>query len=113
MEAPGNAVVFSSDGKLVAIGEATPMTVAGTGVGAGTGFLRIKEAKLWDVATASLVASISLAGNHADEMQFSPDGRRLLTLHGKQAMGAGGRFPKCGCGMWLRDARSWQFPWPK
>ena len=33
-------------------------------------------------------------GQRREQVQFSPDGRRLLTLHGKLALGAGGAVPE-------------------
>ncbi len=55
---------------------------------------RIAQATLWDIGTGRQLAAIALRGSSADEVRFSPDGRRLLTLHGKIPSGFGGKVPE-------------------
>ena len=90
---PGDTVAFSPDGKLAAVATSAPLSLAAGATGAVR--LRVlKQVTLWEVASGRQLASLSLAGNHADEICFSPDGRRLLTLHGKRPSGAGGTIPE-------------------
>jgi serine/threonine protein kinase/WD40 repeat protein/regulation of enolase protein 1 (concanavalin A-like superfamily) len=91
---PGDTIEFSPDGALAAVATSAPLTLAALGSTGGARRRELTGIGLWEVATGAQVASISLAGNRADEVRFSPDGQRLLTLHGKQALGAGGAIPE-------------------
>jgi serine/threonine protein kinase/tetratricopeptide (TPR) repeat protein/WD40 repeat protein len=90
LQTAGRHLVFSADGgKVAALGVVTK-TVAGV----GRPVERVDQASLWEVAAGRQLATLSLAGNGGEEVRFSPDGRRLLTLHGKLALGAGGAVPE-------------------
>jgi serine/threonine protein kinase/WD40 repeat protein len=49
-------------------------------------FFRIKRVDVIDLASSSR-STISLAGDYADDIKLSPDGKRLLSLHGKNPAG--------------------------
>jgi serine/threonine protein kinase/tetratricopeptide (TPR) repeat protein/WD40 repeat protein len=90
LQTRGRHLVFSGDGgKVAALG-----VIAKTVAGVARPLERVDQASLWEVATGRQLATISLAGNGGEEVRFSPDGRRLLTLHGKLHLGAGGAVPE-------------------
>lgn len=76
---------FSADGNLavVPVNELAIRKVTSNSV-----FSRIKRVDVIDLVTSSLVSSISLLGDGADDVKLSPDGKRLLSLHGKNPLGA-------------------------
>ncbi len=55
---------------------------------------KIGQVTLFQLPTGNQLCSISLAGDRADLVRFSPDGRRVLTLHGFRVLGAGGAVPR-------------------
>ena len=90
LEAPGRYLVFSNDGSKIAALSVIAKTVAGV----ARPLERVDQAGLWEVATGRQLSTLSLTGNGAEEVVFSPDGRRLLTLHGKLSSGSGGAVPE-------------------
>lgn len=86
LEAPGHDIVFSADGLRAAITRSEPFTQAGT----STGLSAISNVSLFDVSSGRPLSTIALEGTQVDEVRFSPGGDRLLTLHGKRALGSGG-----------------------
>ena len=90
LDKSGHHVVFSSDGERVAALETRLQTQHGV---AGQ-IERVQQATLHEVASGRQLSTVNLAGNGADEVRFSPDNRRLLTLHGKLALGSGGAVPE-------------------
>ncbi len=77
-------VQFSADGNLavVPVGELAVRRVTST-----SAFLRIKRVDVIDLASSTPLSTISLAGDYADDIKLSPDGKRLLSLHGKNPAG--------------------------
>ncbi len=88
--AVGTSLVFSSDGSRAAAVETRDSGLRGTVMNS---ILRIEQIKLWDTAAGRELSTVSLVGNRADEVRFSPDGHRLLSLHGKRPM-SGGAVPE-------------------
>ncbi len=76
---------FSLDGNLaiVPISELAIRKVTSNSI-----FAIIKRVDVIDLASSNLVSSISLLGDGADDVKLSPDGKRLLSLHGKNPGGA-------------------------
>jgi WD40 repeat protein/tetratricopeptide (TPR) repeat protein len=93
VEANGDQVYFSRDGKQVAIAELDSLPVVAASVASGE-YRALGKFTVWSTVDGQLLSTISLAGNHADEIRFSPDNRRLVTLHGKRAIGSGGAVPQ-------------------
>lgn len=77
-------VQFSADGNLavVPVGELAVRRVTST-----SAFLRIKRVDVINLASSTPLSTISLAGDYADDVKLSPDGKRLLSLHGKNPAG--------------------------
>ncbi len=87
----GNSVEFSPDGKRVAISkmEKAPFYYSGSEPPSA-----ISHVTLWDIPKGKQVCEISLTGHPADVVRFSPDGQRLLTLHGKKRAQPVGLYPR-------------------
>ncbi len=86
LAAPGAYVLFSGDGRLAA---AVAVTNEIQRDQSNWSQERITSIGLWDVASGREQATVRLSGNRAEEVRFSPDGRRLITLHGKRPMSGG------------------------
>jgi WD40 repeat protein len=86
LDTDGTAVEFSADGTLAAImtEQMLPNLVS------SSASRSIRELTVWNILQRRRLCRISLGGNQADQIRFSPDGNRLLTLHGKQISGDGG-----------------------
>ena len=82
----GSVIEFSSDGARAAIIQVENITLTAR---EGTAS-RIRDLSVWDIPNRRELCQISLAGNRADAVRFSPDGQRLLTLHGQRSIGSGG-----------------------
>jgi hypothetical protein len=83
----GTVIEFSPQGDRAAIAASETALRPGQSNSRTTG---LRWVSVWDLRAKRRLCEISLAGNRADELRFSPDGQRLLTLHGKIAMGTGG-----------------------
>jgi len=91
IDTTGNLLLFSPDGSRLAT-----MTT-----GVDLFFLkpswgdlqRCDKITLWDLDQHERLSTVSLAGDHADEVRFSPDGQRILTLHGRRVPGYRGGLP--------------------
>ena len=76
---------FSVDGNLAVI----PISeLAIRKVTTNSLFSIIKRVDVIDLASSSLLSSIRFLGDGADDVKLSPDGKRLLSLHGKNPLGA-------------------------
>jgi len=91
IEAAGNDLVFSADGAQVAI---LTTAVHPSPINVAQDIERIQQAALWDITRGQQLSTVSLDGNPADEIRFSPNGRRLLTLHGRAPRVAGDAVPE-------------------
>jgi len=89
-DAAGQHLVFGRDGTLAAVLETRLVPLAGQ----ADPLERIERATVWDVGTGRQLSLVSLAGIEADEVRFMPGDDRLLTLHGKLALGVGGAVPE-------------------
>lgn len=83
---PGAYLLFSDNGRIAATIETTDDTQRDQ---ADWTQERISQVRLWDVAAGQVQATVKLSGNRAEDARFSPDGRRLLTLHGLRPMSGG------------------------
>jgi Tol biopolymer transport system component len=90
VSASGNFVTFSQDGRLCAVATREYQIQERTISAKSSAF---DEVTIWDVRTSQPISKLSLSGDKADNAKFSPDGSRLLTLHGTQAKGTGGDVP--------------------
>lgn len=89
VSAQGNNIEFSPNGRFaVILSEVAVPLIAGPIP--SNGMKKIERLTVWDLSSGQLVSEISLIGNPADFVRFSPDNRRLLTLHGKAVQIEGG-----------------------
>ena len=93
VDAPGTEILFSPNGQIAAI----LLSVTNrqqNNYASAVQIDRIAKISVWDLSSGNKMCTISLAGDPADRVRFSPDGQRLLTLHGYVALGAGGAVPQ-------------------
>ena len=97
-ELSGDGVVFSPDESLAAVTTNEENSA------------RIRTVSVWDLTSRTEVSQLNLIGSGAEEIRFSPDSQRLLTLHGLQP--SGGADVPAEMRFW--DARSdhelWSIP---
>jgi len=89
VSAHGNGVEFSRNGKFVAILNEVFVPLVGR-TSESAGMQKVDRLTVWELSSGLLLSEISLIGNPADSVRFSPDDRRILTLHGKRSQIEGG-----------------------
>lgn len=91
LETSGSGIEFSPDGKRAAIYARTQIPLVELGATFTAG---IESVSLWDISSGRRLSKVLLTGDKAQRIQFSPDGQRLLTLHGVTPTGSGGSQPQ-------------------
>jgi tetratricopeptide (TPR) repeat protein/serine/threonine protein kinase/WD40 repeat protein len=90
VEGTGDYVVYSADGSQAALVETRIQPSRGT---PSPTVERIDRATLWDIRSQKQLSTVTFVGNRAESLVFSPDGKRLLSLHGVRSM-SGGAVPE-------------------
>ncbi len=83
LEAVGSDGEFSADGAWFMALEVRDTTAVSSTIDPNR---RILRSRIFEVENGRESVSISFAGDQADSVQFSPDGKRLLSLHGKNQL---------------------------